>query len=75
MLVGLAAAGQWKVAVWIGIVPIALGLLYLLFWVTFEPMLSRGSRRLGKYPVQLPEPAGAESPAPVYSFELPAAEA
>src|SRR5205085_3891683 len=62
----LAAAGEWKMAVWIVIVPVALGLLYLLFWVTFEPMLRRGSRRLGKYPVQLPEPAGAEAPAPVY---------
>jgi manganese transport protein len=62
----LAAAGPWKIAVWMTIVPVALGLLYLLFWVTFEPMLSRGSRRLGKYAVQLPEPAGAEAPAPVY---------
>ena len=29
-------------------------------------MLRRGSRRFGKYPVQLPEPAGAEAPAPIY---------
>ena len=62
----LAAAGQWKMAVWMVIVPVVLGLLYLLFWVTFEPVLSRGSRRFGKYAVQLPEPAGAEAPAPVY---------
>jgi len=42
------------------------GFLLLLFWVTFEPFFRNRTRIYGRAPVSLPEPAGAEVPAPVY---------
>jgi manganese transport protein len=62
----LAAAGQWKTAVWVAVIPISAGFLLLLFWVTMEPLMSRWTRKYGRAPVSLPEPAGAEIAAPVY---------
>jgi manganese transport protein len=62
----LAAAGQWKTAVWIAVIPVSAGFLLLLLWVTMEPLMSRWTRKYGRAPVELPEPAGAEVAAPVY---------
>src|ERR1039458_10418399 len=62
----LAAAGQCKTAVWVAVIPISAGFLLLLFWVTMEPLMSRWTRKYGRAPVSLPEPAGAEIAAPVY---------
>jgi manganese transport protein len=62
----LAAAGPWKPLVWIVTVPVAIGLLLLLAWVTMEPVISRWIR-FGRAPVELPEPARAEAGAgPAY---------
>jgi manganese transport protein len=60
----LAAAGAWRTLVWVVTVPLGLLLLFLLGWVTMEPLISR--RRFGTAPVQLPETAGAEKVAPAY---------
>jgi manganese transport protein len=58
-------AGRWRPLVWMVGVPASLGLLGLLLFVTFEPLLTR--RRLGRASVTLPETAGAErEEAPVY---------
>ena len=62
----LAAAGPWKTAVWIAVVPISGGFALLLLWVTMEPLMSRWTRKYGRAPVELPAPEGAEIAAPVY---------
>jgi manganese transport protein len=62
----LAAAGEWKTAVWIAVIPVSAGFLLLLLWVTMEPLMSRWTRKYGRAPVELPEPGGAEIAAPVY---------
>ena len=62
----LAAAGAWKTAVWIAVVPISSGFALLLLWVTIEPLMSRWTRKYGRAPVELPAPEGAEIAAPVY---------
>ena len=62
----LDAAGPWKPMVIVGVIPVLGGFLLLLFWVTFEPLLSGRTGKYGRSPVSLPEPAGAEAPAPVY---------
>ena len=62
----LDAAGRWRPLVWIGLVPCAGGFLLLLFWVSFQPQMTRWTRKYGRAPISLPEPAGAEVPAPLY---------
>jgi manganese transport protein len=62
----LDAAGRWKTMVWIGLVPVLGGFLLLLLWVALEPLMSRWTRKYGRAPISLPEPAGAETPAPTY---------
>ena len=62
----LASAGAWRTWVWVVAVPAVGILLFLLLWVTLEPLVSRWTRRFGRAPVVLPEPAGAEAATPVY---------
>lgn len=62
----VAAAGAWKTAVWLAVIPVAGGYLLLLGWVTMEPLMSKWTRRYGRAPVELPEPGGAEVSAPTY---------
>jgi manganese transport protein len=62
----LDASGPWKPVVIVGLAPVLGGFLLLLLWVTFEPLLSGRTGKYGRAPVPLPEPAGAEAPAPVY---------
>ncbi len=62
----LDAAGRWRPLVIAGLVPVLGGFLLLLLWVTFEPFFRTRTRIYGRAPVSLPEPAGAEVPAPVY---------
>jgi manganese transport protein len=62
----LDASGPWKPMVIVGLIPVLGGFLLLLLWVTFEPLLSGRTGKYGRSPVSLPEPAGAEAPAPVY---------
>jgi manganese transport protein len=62
----LAAAGAWKTAVWIAVIPVSTGFGLLLLWVTIEPLMSRWTRKYGRVPVELPAPEGADIAAPVY---------
>src|SRR5579871_1266895 len=62
----LAGAGEWRTLVGVIIVPAAAVLIFLLVWVTLEPLISRWIHRYGRAPVTLPETAGAEAAAPVY---------
>ena len=62
----LAAAGAWKTAVWIAVIPISAGFLLLLMWVTMEPLMSRWTRKYGRAPVSVPDAEGAHIAAPVY---------
>ncbi|HWC95297.1 MAG TPA: Nramp family divalent metal transporter [Candidatus Sulfopaludibacter sp.] len=57
----LVAAGPWKPLVWALTVPTGIGLLVLLAFVTFEPMMTR--RKLGMAPVTVPETTAAEAAA------------
>jgi len=58
----VAGAGEWKVLVWILVIPFSVGLLGLLAWVTLEPWISRRSKQARAVVLPLPE-AGE---APVY---------
>ena len=62
----LASAGEWRSLVWLVTVPATVVLMLLLAWVAFEPLISRWTRRFGRAPVSLPEPAGAEAATPAY---------
>ena len=62
----LDAAGRWRTLLLFGLIPVAGGFLVLLLWVIFEPLMSRWTRKFGRAPISLPEPAGAEVPAPAY---------
>jgi manganese transport protein len=62
----LANAGSWRTLVWLVTVPVGVLLLLLLLWVTLEPLVSRWTRRFGRAPVTLPEPAAAEAAGLVY---------
>jgi manganese transport protein len=62
----LAAAGEWKTLVWLGVILVSAGFLLLLSWVTMEPLMSKWTRKYGRAPVELPEPAGTVAAAPVY---------
>jgi manganese transport protein len=62
----LEAAGRWKPMVIAGLIPVLGGFLLLLLWVSFEPLMGGRTRKYGRAPISLPEPAGAEVPAPVY---------
>jgi len=62
----LAGAGAWRNMIWLVTVPLGVLLLFLLLWVSVEPLVSRWTRRFGRAPVLLPETAGAEAVPPVY---------
>jgi len=62
----LAAAGAWKTAVWAAVIPVSVGYLLLLLWVTMEPLMSRWTRKYGRAPVEVPEFAVPEVAAPEY---------
>jgi manganese transport protein len=62
----VAAAGKWRALLLVGLVPLVGGFALLLLWVILEPLMSGWTRKYGRAPISLPEPAGAESPAPVY---------
>jgi manganese transport protein len=61
-----ANAGRWRTLVWLVTLSTGALLLFLLAWVSLEPLLSRWTRRFGRAPVVLPEPAAAEAANPVY---------
>ena len=62
----LATAGSWRTLIWLVTVPGGILLVLLLLWVALEPLVSRWTRRFGRAPVSLPEPAAAEAAGPVY---------
>ncbi len=65
----VSAAGPWRGVIWIAVVPIAIGLLLLLLWVTFEPFMTRRGQRRASATATLPEAASPEAvaaPAPSY---------
>ena len=39
----MTSAGPWRAVIWLVTVPIAIGLLLLLIWVTFEPLPQRAA--------------------------------
>lgn len=61
-----AAAGPYRILLWLTVVPLCVVLAVLLLWVSFEPLVSRWTRRFGRAPVTLPEPAPASVAEPVY---------
>ncbi len=60
------AAGQYGWMVTLLVVPIAVGLLLLLIWVTFEPVLPARLRRLGPMPGLVQPVPAVEAQAPEY---------
>src|SRR5579875_58468 len=61
----LSQAGNWRVVVLAGSIAGGVLLLFLLAWVSFEPLISRRVHRYGRAPLTLPEPAVVEE-APSY---------
>ncbi|MEO8132055.1 MAG: Nramp family divalent metal transporter, partial [Bryobacteraceae bacterium] len=62
----IASAGEYRALVILAVVPAALGLLTLLLWVTFEPLLPQWMRNWRQLPVQLPESVAVDLTAPTY---------
>lgn len=65
----LASAGAWRPVVELVVIPLAMGLLLLLAWITFEPWLPGWLRRLGRPAVPAP-PVALEPRAPAYGTIL-----
>jgi len=61
-----AASGSYRALVWLMVLPVAAGLILLLVWITFEPLITRWIYRFGRAPVALPEPARAVPTALTY---------
>ncbi len=61
----LATAGPWRWLIELVVIPLALGLLILLAWITFQPWLPERLRRLGRV-VPAPLPVALEPRAPLY---------
>lgn len=62
----ITGAGEYRVLVALIVIPIAIGLLVLLLWVTLEPVLPDWVRRLRQAPVKLPEAVAANLTTPTY---------
>ncbi len=62
----IRSAGEFRTVVVFGVVPIAIGLLTLLLWVTLEPVLPGWVRRGRQASAQLPELVAANLTAPTY---------
>ncbi len=62
----LAAAGEYRWLLAAVVVPLALLLLALLLYVTFEPLLAHWMRRVKRAPVEVPTQIGTEIVAPSY---------
>ena len=62
----IRSAGEHRTLVIFGVVPIAIGLLMLLLWVTLQPVLPGWSRRGRQAPVHLPESVAVNLTAPTY---------
>jgi manganese transport protein len=62
----LAQAGPWRMLILAISVAAGAMLLFLLSWVTLEPLIAHWTRRFGRAPVTLPATAGAEATVPVY---------
>ncbi|MGD0669044.1 MAG: Nramp family divalent metal transporter [Bryobacteraceae bacterium] len=60
----LAGAGAWRGLVGTVAISISAGLVILLLWVTFEPLIS--GRRRGRAALEFPETEGAVATTPVY---------
>jgi manganese transport protein len=63
----LSIEGRWGGVLWMVTIPVVAGLALLLLWVTLEPLVSRWTRKYGRASITLPDTAGAETAAPVYS--------
>ncbi len=66
----MAHAGAWRPVLWLAGIPIGIGLLLLLLWVTLEPYITRRFKRFGTAPITLPETVPAEAAAPAYQRVL-----
>jgi manganese transport protein len=62
----LQSAGQYRVLLWVTVLPVCLFILSLLLWITFEPILPRAIRELSRTRVRLPESVPVEFVTPVY---------
>ena len=62
----IVEAGEYRALVIVGVVPVSIGLLLLLLWVTLQPVLPEWIRRVRQAPMQLPESVAVNLTAPVY---------
>ena len=69
-LAGFAGAGGGWGELRLVLIPLGAGLLFLLLWVTLEPVLPRWVRQLGERPAKPVAPLMGELPNPVYTSIL-----
>ena len=63
----LESAGRWRTLVWLAVIPTSIGLLLLLLWVSFEPLIRGWIHSVGRASGLLQEAAGSGSlPPPQY---------
>jgi manganese transport protein len=56
----MAAAGQWRMVIWLAVIPVGAALLLLLLWVTMQPWVRRRARLARA--VEFPELVAGEVP-------------
>jgi manganese transport protein len=61
-----ATTGQWRWLIVGVVVPLTVGLVFLLGWVSFEPLISRWAPQFGRAALTLPDSVGAQLETPVY---------
>ncbi len=69
-----AAAGPYRIWLWVGVVPIVAAIALLLAWIAFEPVLPAGLRNLWRgptVPLPVPEPSRWTAPARYRSILVP----
>jgi manganese transport protein len=62
----LDAAGQWRGLLELGLGVILTGLVVLLAWVIFQPVLPSWIRQFGRAPIELPKAVASNLPIPLY---------
>jgi manganese transport protein len=62
----LESAGPWRLWVELALIPILTGILFLLFWVLFQPILPNWIRRFGRAPIILPTEVATHLSTPIY---------
>jgi manganese transport protein len=62
----LKNAGPWRIWLELLLLPVLIGVVLLLMWIIFQPVLPAWLRKIGRAPLDLPKEVGANLPSPLY---------